>query len=62
VSGHPETAPLQPADVEDLARYLQVRTLVAGEPLQHAGEQPEAVCIVRDGCLEQPSPVRLAGW
>jgi CRP-like cAMP-binding protein len=50
--GQAETAPLQPADVEDLARYLQVRTLVAGEPLQHAGEPPEAVCIVRDGCLE----------
>jgi CRP-like cAMP-binding protein len=50
--GHAETAPLHPADIEDLARYLQVRTLAAGEPLHHAGAEPEAVCIVRDGCLE----------
>lgn len=50
--GHPETTPLQPGDVHDLARYLQVRTLEAGEPLHRAGAEPTAVCIVRDGCLE----------
>jgi CRP-like cAMP-binding protein len=50
--GHPETTPLQPADIEDLARYLHVRTLEAGEPLHHVGAEPTAVCIVRDGCLE----------
>jgi CRP-like cAMP-binding protein len=50
--GRPETAPLLADDVKDLARYLQVRTLAAGEPLHHAGAEPAAVCIVRDGCLE----------
>lgn len=50
--GHAETTPLRPADVEGLANLIQVRTLVAGEPLSRAGEEPTAVCIVRDGCLE----------
>ncbi len=50
--GHAETTPLRPADVEGLANLIQVRTLVAGEPLVRAGEEPTAVCIVRDGCLE----------
>lgn len=50
--GHAETTPLRPADVEGLASLIQVRTLVAGEPLVRAGEEPTAVCIVRDGCLE----------
>ncbi len=50
--GQAETSPLDPADVEDLARYLHVRTLEAGEPLQRAGVAPSAVCIVREGCLE----------
>lgn len=50
--GHAETTPLRPADVEGLASLIQVRTLVAGEPLMRAGEEPAAVCIVRDGCLE----------
>lgn len=50
--GHPETTPLHPDDVNDLAQYLDVRTLAAGEPLHHGGTPPDAVCIVRDGCLE----------
>lgn len=50
--GHAETTPLGPADVEGLANLIQVRTLVAGEPLVRAGEEPTAVYIVRDGCLE----------
>ena len=50
--GHAETAPLRPADVEGLASLIRVRTLVAGEPLVRAGDEPTAVCIVRDGCLE----------
>lgn len=50
--GHAESTPLRPADVEGLASLIQVRTLVAGEPLVRAGEEPTAVCIVRDGCLE----------
>jgi CRP-like cAMP-binding protein len=50
--GHAETAPLQAGDVNDLARYLKVRTLEPGEPLQQAGAAPTAVCIVREGCLE----------
>lgn len=50
--GHAETTPLGPADVEGLANLIQVRTLVAGEPLVRAGEEPAAVYIVRDGCLE----------
>ncbi len=50
--GRADTTPLRPADVEGLASLIQVRTLVAGEPLVRAGEEPTAVCIVRDGCLE----------
>lgn len=50
--GHAETSPLHLDDVEDLARYLKVRSLAAGEPLHHGGAEPTAVCIVRDGCLE----------
>lgn len=50
--GQPETTPLHPDDVTDLARYLQVRTLAAGEPLHRLGVAPPAVCIVREGCLE----------
>lgn len=50
--GHAETTPLRPSDVEDLASFIQVRTLAAGEPLVRAGEEPTAVYIVRDGCLE----------
>jgi len=50
--GHAETTPLRLADAEGLARFIEVRTLVAGEPLQRLGEAPTAVCIVREGCLE----------
>lgn len=50
--GHAQTTPLRPGDVESLARFIDVRTLAAGEPVQHAGEVPAAVCIVREGCLE----------
>jgi len=50
--GRAETTPLRPADVEGLASLIQVRTLVAGEPLVRAGDEPTAVCVVRDGCLE----------
>lgn len=50
--GRPETAPLAPEQVEDLARHLGVRTLRAGEPVNHVGDQPPGVCIVREGCLE----------
>lgn len=50
--GRADTTPLRPADVEGLASLIQVRSLVAGEPLVRAGEEPTAVCIVRDGCLE----------
>lgn len=50
--GHAETTPLRPEDVEDLASFIQVRTLAAGEPLVRAGDEPTAVYIVRDGCLE----------
>jgi CRP-like cAMP-binding protein len=54
--GQPETAPLQPTDIQDLARYLHVRNLEAGEPLHRLGAAPSAVCIVRDGCLELAVP------
>lgn len=50
--GHPQTTPLRPQDVEGLARFIDVRRLAAGEPVQRAGEIPAAVCIVREGCLE----------
>lgn len=50
--GHAATTPLRLEDVEELARFIDVRTLTAGEPLQRAGEVPAAVCIVREGCLE----------
>ena len=50
--GHAQTTPLRPEDVEGLARFIDVRTLAAGEPVQRAGEVPDAVCIVREGCLE----------
>jgi CRP-like cAMP-binding protein len=50
--GHAEMTPLHPDDVNDLARYLQTRTLAAGEPLHRGGSEPSAVCIVREGCLE----------
>jgi CRP-like cAMP-binding protein len=50
--GRPDTAPLSPEEVNDLARHLAIRTLQTGEPLNHVGDEPEAVCIVRDGCLE----------
>lgn len=50
--GHAETSPLRPEDVEDLASFIRVRTLAAGEPLARAGDEPRAVYIVRDGCLE----------
>ncbi len=50
--GHAASTPLRPDDVEELARFIDIRKLAAGEPLQRAGEVPEAVCIVRDGCLE----------
>jgi len=50
--GHAETTPLRLEDVEGLARYIDVRTLATGEPLQRAGEVPAAVWIVREGCLE----------
>ncbi len=50
--GRPVTSPLTPADVEELARFLLVRELAAGEPLQHTGDPPPGVCIVRHGSLE----------
>lgn len=50
--GHAATTPLRLEDVEQLARFIDVRTLAAGEPLQRMGEVPAAVCIVREGCLE----------
>ncbi len=50
--GHAETTPLRLEDVEGLARFIEVRNLAAGEPLQRAGEVPSAVSIVRHGCLE----------
>ena len=50
--GRAETTPLRPEDVEELASFIRVRTLAAGEPLGRVGDQPEAVHIVRDGCLE----------
>jgi CRP-like cAMP-binding protein len=50
--GRPESAPLRPDDIHELARFLQVRTLEPGEPLNHVGDRPSAVCIVREGCLE----------
>ncbi len=50
--GHAETTPLGLADAEGLARFIEVRTLAAGEPLQRLGEVPTAVCIVREGVLE----------
>ncbi len=54
--GHAETTPLRLEDVEGLARFLEVRSLVAGEPLRRLGEVPTAVCIVREGCLELAVP------
>lgn len=56
--GRPETAPLSPGEVGDLARHLELRILRAGEPLNHVGDQPQGVCIVRDGCLELAVPGR----
>ena len=50
--GRAETTPLRLEDVEELASFIRVRTLAAGEPLGRAGHEPEAVYIVRDGCLE----------
>lgn len=50
--GHAETTPLRPEDVDGLARFIQVRTLVAGQPLVRLGDEPRAVCIVREGRLE----------
>jgi CRP-like cAMP-binding protein len=50
--GQAETTPLHAEDVEDLAQYLETRVLAAGEPLHHGGAEPNAVCIVREGCLE----------
>jgi len=50
--GHAETTPLRPEDVEGLANLIRVRTLAAGEPLGRAGDEPTAVCIVRQGRLE----------
>ena len=38
--------------MDGLARFIEVRTLAAGEPLQRAGEVPTAVSIVRHGRLE----------
>ncbi len=56
--GRPETAPLTPREVQDLARHLEVRALETAEPLNHLGDEPQAVCIVRDGCLELAVPSR----
>lgn len=50
--GHAESSPLRLEDVEELASFVQLRTLAAGEPLVRAGDAPTAVHIVRDGCLE----------
>lgn len=50
------TTPLRPEDVDDLASFIQVRTLAAGEPLVRAGDEPTGVCIVRDGYLELAIP------
>jgi len=50
--GHAETTPLRTEDVDGLARFIAVRTLAAGEPLQRAGQVPAAVSIVRQGGLE----------
>lgn len=56
--GRADTSPLRPADVDELARYLQVRRLDAGQPLHRLGAEPTQVCIVRDGGMELavPSP------
>lgn len=54
--GRVETAPFTLAEVNDLARHLEIRTLEAGEPLNHVGDRPEGVCIVREGCLELAVP------
>lgn len=56
--GRAESAPLQKEDVGALARYLQPRTLEAGEPLHKVGEEPAAVTIVRDGAVELAVPAR----
>lgn len=50
--GRAENVPLRLEDVDGLARFLRVRTLAAGEPLLRVGDEPTAVCIVREGCLE----------
>jgi CRP-like cAMP-binding protein len=50
--GHAETTPLRLEDVDGLARFIRMRTLAAGEPLLRVGDEPTAVCIVREGCLE----------
>lgn len=50
--GRAGTTPLRLEDVEGLARFIRVRTLAAGEPLARIGDEPAAVCIVREGCLE----------
>lgn len=50
--GRAAATPLRLEDVQELARFIRIRTLAAGEPLARAGDVPTAVCIVREGCLE----------
>lgn len=50
--GRAGTTPLRLEDVEELARFIRVRQLAAGEPLARVGDEPAAVCIVREGRLE----------
>lgn len=50
--GRAGATPLRLEDVEDLAGFIRVRTLAAGEPLVKEGDEPTAVCIVREGLLE----------
>ena len=50
--GRAGATPLRMEDVQDLARFIRVRTLAAGEPLVREGDEPAGVCIVREGLLE----------
>lgn len=54
--GHSETTPLRPGDVDALARFIRVRTLLPGEPLNRLGDEASAVVIVREGRLELAVP------
>lgn len=56
--GRAASAPLRPRDLDGLAQYLSERSLDAGEPLHHVGDEPAGVHIVKEGRLELAVPGR----